>query len=360
MDKVEVSSTFASRAVNGPEGLREVVCGADVAVTQLRPGSFDGLLFHADLGRLMLSGGAVTVDVRMRGVMVPGLVTMGTLLDQTGHASVWGHDCQSGDVLVFPPSGEQEGCYRGLTSYVALLMSMDELMRAAEPYESLAEPAAWMQCARHSLPAAMRTALRRKLRGYVALLQLSGAALSERARALLREELLETFFSAMLSHVGRDTRQQPIVNSARIVSRVEDWLSHSEQPSPHLNELCQALGLSRRTLHRAFHGMLGMGPKAYLRLRSLSAARRALVQAAERPVSVTRVALEHGFWELGRFSVAYRSMFGESPSQTLQRAGGGRPPGRAAAAVPQRQPAGVDWQRILLQGLPPLQRVVSA
>jgi AraC family ethanolamine operon transcriptional activator len=78
------------------------------------------------------------------------------------------------------------------------------------------------------------------------------------------------------------------------------------------------LGVSRRSLHRAFHDTLGVGPVAYLRLRRLSSVRRAL----RRPLhtSVTQAALDHGFTDLGRFAGYYHEIFGEKPSQTRRRA----------------------------------------
>jgi transcriptional regulator GlxA family with amidase domain len=50
-------------------------------------------------------------------------------------------------------------------------------------------------------------------------------------------------------------------------------------------------------------------------------AHRALVRATSATATVTDIAINHGFWELGRFAVAHRALFGEAPSLTL-----GRPP----------------------------------
>jgi hypothetical protein len=47
-------------------------------------------------------------------------------------------------------------------------------------------------------------------------------------------------------------------------------------------------------------------------LRRMHLARRALFGADPTRTSVTRVVTDHVFWELGRFSVTYRTMFGES------------------------------------------------
>jgi AraC-like DNA-binding protein len=53
-------------------------------------------------------------------------------------------------------------------------------------------------------------------------------------------------------------------------------------------------------------------------LRRMHLVRRALRRSDASRVTVTRIVTDHGFWELGRFAVAYRSLFGESPSDTLR------------------------------------------
>jgi AraC-like DNA-binding protein len=62
-----------------------------------------------------------------------------------------------------------------------------------------------------------------------------------------------------------------------------------------------------------------MSPTRYLWLRRMHLARRALRMADPEATTVTEIATNYGFWELGRFSVAYRALFGESPSASLRR-----------------------------------------
>jgi AraC-like DNA-binding protein len=87
----------------------------------------------------------------------------------------------------------------------------------------------------------------------------------------------------------------------------------------HISALCRALAVSERTLRKAFHRTHGVPPCRHLRMLRLSQARRALLSADGNLVTVTEIATGFGFVELGRFSVEYRKVFGESPSQTLQR-----------------------------------------
>jgi AraC-like DNA-binding protein len=104
-----------------------------------------------------------------------------------------------------------------------------------------------------------------------------------------------------------------------IVARFEEFLEANPDQPLYLTEICAAIGVSERTLRVACEEHLGMGPIRYLSLRRMHLVRRALLRADASTATVTRLATDHGFWELGRFSVTYRKLFDESPSQSLRR-----------------------------------------
>jgi AraC-like DNA-binding protein len=110
-----------------------------------------------------------------------------------------------------------------------------------------------------------------------------------------------------------------------IVARFEAFLEANSNEPLYLTEICAAVGVSERTLRVVCEEHLGMGPIRYLSLRRMHLVRRALLRADPSTTTVTRIATDHGFWELGRFSVAYRSLFGDSPSDSLRRRSADRP-----------------------------------
>jgi len=89
-----------------------------------------------------------------------------------------------------------------------------------------------------------------------------------------------------------------------------------------VSELCAAVGIPHRTLRQCFYKYLGVGPKRYLHLLRLHLARTALLDVNTDLTSVTDVATQFGFWELGRFAGSYKALFGESPSETRRRVAG--------------------------------------
>jgi AraC-like DNA-binding protein len=104
---------------------------------------------------------------------------------------------------------------------------------------------------------------------------------------------------------------------ATIIKRLSQLEEANRGHPLYLIDACKALRVSQRTLHQICQGYLGVGPKRYFLLRRLHLAHRELEAVSRGQTTVAQVALKYGFWELGRFAVAYRQTFGEPPSATL-------------------------------------------
>ncbi|HEU5130935.1 MAG TPA: helix-turn-helix domain-containing protein, partial [Pyrinomonadaceae bacterium] len=107
-------------------------------------------------------------------------------------------------------------------------------------------------------------------------------------------------------------------NKDRVFARFVDYLRGNPDRPLYLTEVCAAIGVAERTLRASCMEQVGIGPIRYLTLRRMHLVRLALLSSNSSTATVTQIVTDHGFWELGRFSVAYRSLFGESPSDTLR------------------------------------------
>jgi AraC-like DNA-binding protein len=145
-------------------------------------------------------------------------------------------------------------------------------------------------------------------------------AAPEVARAM-EEALVEAMVRCLASWEPADLRKAE-ARDARVMRRLEEALQANPDRALYLTELCTLVRVSYPTLRACCQEHLGMSPKRYLWLRRMYLARRALRQADLAEKTVTEIATDYGFWELGRFSVTYRSLFGEPPSATLRRPSG--------------------------------------
>ena len=106
----------------------------------------------------------------------------------------------------------------------------------------------------------------------------------------------------------KDTRDATVRRAAAL-------LREQECEPVRLRDVCQAIGVKERSLREAFYRVCGMSPMRFERLQRLIDARRALQMAPPDRGAVTQVALQFGFFELGRFAKSYKAAFGETPDR---------------------------------------------
>jgi len=139
----------------------------------------------------------------------------------------------------------------------------------------------------------------------------------EVARAI--EDVLLRAMIACLPDQDTSARRRPGHDGGAVMLRFRDALEANTGRPMYLAEICAAVGVSERVLHMRCIEHLGIGPHRYLWLRRMHQSRRALARANRHDDTVTAIANDHGFSELGRFAAEYRKLFGELPSTTLSR-----------------------------------------
>ena len=122
----------------------------------------------------------------------------------------------------------------------------------------------------------------------------------------------------------RERRPSSVLRQA-VVERAEAYIrAHLDSPIP-LSRLCRVLGVSERGLRNAFYEVHGTGPKRWMMDERLHGVQVALRERRGIAITVTEVATDHGFYQLGKFAAIYRKTFGEAPSTTLHSASVARP-----------------------------------
>lgn len=125
---------------------------------------------------------------------------------------------------------------------------------------------------------------------------------------------------ACLTHGRLRPDRAALGRHRQIVARFERIVKERPEEMLSLGDICAAVGVAQRTLNLACQEFLGQGPVQYARDRRLDRVRERLLASDPGTTTlVTSVAMQYGFWELGRFAQAYRNRFGERPSDTLRR-----------------------------------------
>ncbi len=133
------------------------------------------------------------------------------------------------------------------------------------------------------------------------------------------EKVLRSLFLDCLDDKRPAGKKRENAAANRQVKRVEEWLDAHYADPVSIDDMADVAGVSVRSLQAAFRFARECTPMQALHARRLEAARNSL-RSPEPGTTVTRVAMDCGFFHLGRFARDYRQAFGEPPSVTLESA----------------------------------------
>lgn len=103
-----------------------------------------------------------------------------------------------------------------------------------------------------------------------------------------------------------------------MLRQAADFIHSNGHHDISIRDIAAASGVTPRAIQYAFREHLGMTPLEYLRRVRLELAHRELESADPAFDTVTSIAGRCGFSHPGRFSSAYKQVFGTEPSRTLR------------------------------------------
>jgi AraC family transcriptional regulator, ethanolamine operon transcriptional activator len=136
--------------------------------------------------------------------------------------------------------------------------------------------------------------------------------LREKTERGLRRRILDLL--AIIAETGcPDSKTMTAHRSHRLVRRARSLIDEQLTDNPEVAFLSKQLGVSARSLQRAFRGAIGVTPKQFILARKLDAARREIRRRGSLG-SIVDIAYDFGFVSASRFSEQYRRQFGHPPS----------------------------------------------
>lgn len=281
---------------------------------QISTGPFEGSFLEVELQGVLLFREITSNALHQTGALPAGTIAIGVPIALRGNATFCGRPCNGTQLHVFSGNDAFEFFSPSGLDIAGLVLPEDDLRNALTQDEfetllpTLRNP--------HLRPRS-HDAARNLLRTFAEICEVMTTSPNGVDDPLCLSSMSRSMTAALSSALTGTERtfETPPARRARIVRNARDLLHECPDHYQSVEELCRALGVSRRTLQQSFQETLGLKPTAYLRAIRMNGARRAIKHAC----SVSEAATLWGFWHFGRFARDYKAMFGELPSETFRR-----------------------------------------
>lgn len=136
---------------------------------------------------------------------------------------------------------------------------------------------------------------------------------------LCDDPTIDAFIRTLYAQRSEATTRAFRAQLALVIAAEGFALEHLDEP-PTLRMLCRWAACSARAMSYAFKAVTGLSPVAYITLRRLNEAHRALAHGACNGTSrLCDLAADYGFFHMGHFGQRYKDMFGVTPSTPWKR-----------------------------------------
>jgi AraC-like DNA-binding protein len=301
-----------------PHPYQAAIRAAELEILPTAKGNFRAELTRIDLHRLWMQRGRESRPRVFHGAVSPDRAVIGFLAEMDQPAvRHCGMDVSPGEIIV-DHWGSMHRRTEAPCHWASMSLTPGELAAASNAIAGRDLRVPSTTRAVRPAPALMARLLALHMQAG----QLAKTAPDVLARPQVARALEQSLVHAMVTCLTEGTSIEMRAGGhhhAAVMAQLEELLAANHDRPLYLAEICATTGVSERTLRICCQEHLGMGPVHYLWLRRMHFARRALVLADPATATVTEIATEFGFWELGRFSVEYRALFGEPPSTSLRR-----------------------------------------
>jgi AraC-like DNA-binding protein len=307
----------SSLSFDDPDRYQAAIRGGDHLLSFLGRGIFRAEVTTLEVGQVMLQRGRENLPRLASSGMPPNKVGMLGWFGGGELPIVRGIQMRRGDWVCLGPGMQSHHRSSGPVDFVTLTLDTSDLTRVA--FEQTGREVRVEAGKVLRPPAHLNAALLSMVEAGIGAAQTTpGLATSPQAADALEHALLRPMVMCLLHGEAR-RNDISLGRRSALAKRFEEAIeANFDCPLP-ISDLCRVIGVSGRTLRSLCREQLGISPHRFLALRRLHLARRALLLSGPNSSTVTEIAMSHGLWELGRFAVAYKALFGESPSATLHR-----------------------------------------
>ena len=297
------------------DAIADALKGWDVDFRLLAGGKATGEIEAVATGRAVVQRNRLGWRLLQRGASPNGFHVFGIGVDARQRFPWCGQELRDDRMLVFPHGGEytsvSDETFHGysLAFDAALVRDTARLLGLSSGSETF--PMAGV----FNVGRERTTRIRGSVAGIVAAArkQPSGDPWPGLTRAIewdLLADLLKAFA------IGRAPKTPSTKLRTLAIRRSTEFVEAAAGRPVTVREVCEASGVSWRTLDYAFKEHYGVSPEAFLKARRLNFVRQEL-RDSNGAGRVRDVASRWGFWHMSQFATDYRKLFDELPSETL-------------------------------------------